>query len=187
MSPSKLFEPEPGDLAPCLPSCAVGKWHESWKLPMPAEHDAEGPALPGRCPTVIDAHVHLFPARMFGAIWQWFDAYGWPIRYKLQTPEVIAFLLARGVERIIALHYAHKPGIARAAERVHGRRVRARAARDGPRDRDAGRAGRAEILAEAFAAGLAGVKLHCHVQCVAPDDARCARSTRRARARASRS
>jgi predicted TIM-barrel fold metal-dependent hydrolase len=32
-----------------------------------------------------------------------------------------------------------------------------------------GEEGAAEILAEAFAMGLAGVKLHCHVQCFAPD------------------
>jgi uncharacterized protein len=26
---------------------------------------------------MIDAHVHLFPDRLYQAVWRWFDAAGW--------------------------------------------------------------------------------------------------------------
>ena len=75
------------------------------------ESAADSRALPAGLPSVIDAHVHLFPDRLFDAVWRWFDTHGWLIRYKLYSREVIDTLLARGVERIVALHYAHKPGV----------------------------------------------------------------------------
>ena len=59
------------------------------------------------------AHVHLFPDNLFASIWQWFEKFGWPIRYRLGSPQVIEFLLSRGVSRIVGLHYAHRPGVAR--------------------------------------------------------------------------
>ena len=67
-----------------------------WSLPRPAIHDEEGERVDPTLPFVVDAHVHLFPDRMFDAIWRWFDAHGWPIRYKLHTPQVIEFALSRG-------------------------------------------------------------------------------------------
>ena len=66
-----------------------------------------------RLPFTVDAHVHLFPDHLFSAVWQWFEQFGWPIRYRLTSPEIIDFLLARGIDHIVALHYAHKPGVAR--------------------------------------------------------------------------
>src|SRR5262245_985365 len=86
-------------------------------MQVPALDDREGERLPDGLPPVIDAHVHLFPDRVFDAVWRWFDQYAWPIRYKLHTPEVVRFLLSRGVERIVALHYAHKSGMVRALNR----------------------------------------------------------------------
>jgi len=75
--------------------------------------DLEGKRLPECFPTVTDAHVHLFPDRVFKAIWRWFDQFAWPIRYKLTSPQIIEFLISRGLNRILGLHYAHKPGMAR--------------------------------------------------------------------------
>lgn len=138
-------------------------------LPMPALGDEEGVRLPAHLPPVIDAHVHIFPDAHFQAIWRWFSAYGWPIRYKLRTPKALEFLFSRGVERVVALHYAHKPGIARSLNAYVGE-----VARGDPRVIPLatvfpGEDGAAAILEEAFAAGMRGVKLHCHVQCVSPD------------------
>ena len=56
-----------------------------------------------RYPRVIDAHVHLFPDRMFDAIWRWFEQHAWPMRYQLYAQEVARFLLSRGVSRLVAL------------------------------------------------------------------------------------
>ncbi|MCY1031152.1 amidohydrolase family protein [Corallococcus sp. BB11-1] len=154
--------------APCLASAP--SWRElGIRLPMPALADEEGPRVAPGLPPVVDAHVHLFPDRVFEAVWRWFDQHGWPIRYKLHTPGVLSFLLSRGVERVVALHYAHKPGMARALNAYV-----AQVAKDEPRVIGLatvfpGEPGAADILAEAFALGLKGVKLHCHVQCFAPD------------------
>jgi uncharacterized protein len=139
------------------------------ELPLAAPGDEEGPRLPAGLPPVVDAHVHLFPDALFAAIWRWFDKHAWPVRYKLHTPEVIAFLLSRGVERVVALHYAHKPGIARGLNAYIADVCRREPRVIGLATVMPGEEGAVEILEEAFAAGLAGVKLHCHVQCFGPD------------------
>ena len=140
------------------------------ETPLPALDDAEGLRVPTELPGVVDAHVHLFPDGLFTALWRWFDEFGWPIRYRLKAQQVIDFQLSRGVEHIIGLHYAHKPGIARDLNRFAATLRHPRVhpvATVHPLDPDA-----AEVLEEAFDLGLRGVKLHCHVQEFAPDDPR---------------
>ena len=122
---------------------------------------------------VWDAHVHVFPPRVFEAIWTWFDTHAWPIRYRLHADEVAEWLVARGVERAWALHYSHRPGLARVLNTF----VRELADRHAvlvpfgtvlPGEPDAVR-----IVDEALVdLRLAGLKLHCHVQKMAPDDPR---------------
>lgn len=139
-------------------------------MPAPAADDEEGIRLDPGLPPVIDAHVHLFPDRLFEAIWRWFEEYGWPIRYDLYTPDVLGFLLARGVSRVVALCYAHKPGIARGLNQWMAEICAAHPQVTGlgtvfPGENDA-----VGIVEEAIAAGLEGIKLHCHVQRMGPDD-----------------
>jgi predicted TIM-barrel fold metal-dependent hydrolase len=131
-----------------------------------ALNDPEGPRVPAGLPPVVDAHVHIFPHAVWAAVWQWFDTHAWPIRYRLGTTELLEFLLARGVAHVIALLYAHKPGISRDLNRyaalrcgVFGDRVTALATVF-PGEPEA-----PAILREAFGLGLKGVKLHAHVQC----------------------
>lgn len=140
-------------------------------LPLPAANDVEGERLPAALPEVIDAHVHLFPDRVFDAIHRWFEDYGWPIRYPFHTPEVLSFLFSRGVSRVIALAYAHKPGMARALNAYMTEVCRHEPRVTGLATVLPGEPGARGILEEAFARGLSGVKLHCHVQCFSPDDA----------------
>ncbi|MBL8612450.1 MAG: amidohydrolase [Myxococcales bacterium] len=155
----------------CMPATApTGLFRGAMTLPLPALNDEEGPRVDPSLPPVVDAHVHLFPDRVFDAVWRWFDQHGWPIRYKLHTPEVVRFLLSRGVSRIVALHYAHKPGIAREMNAYMAGVVAGEPRVTGLATVMPGEPGARAILDEAFAAGLAGVKLHCHVQCFAPDD-----------------
>jgi predicted TIM-barrel fold metal-dependent hydrolase len=139
-------------------------------LPLPAIDDEEGARVPDALPPIIDAHVHLFPDKLFEAIWRWFDAHAWPIRHKLHAKATIAFLRARGIDRFVALHYAHKPGIARSMNRAMAELVREEPGILGSATVFPGEEGAAEILKEAFALGLRAVKMHCHVQCVSPDD-----------------
>ncbi|MDB4997102.1 MAG: amidohydrolase [Myxococcaceae bacterium] len=139
------------------------------RMPAPALDDAEGDRVDASLPPVVDAHVHLFPDPVFAAIWRWFDEHGWPIRHKLKTPEVISFLLDRGVSHIVALHYAHKPGMARGLNAYLAEVCKNEPRVTGMATVLPGEPGARAILEEAFALGLEGVKLHCHVQCFSPD------------------
>lgn len=139
------------------------------KTPLPKLDDAEGIKVPQNLPVVVDSHVHLFPDELFASVWQWFDKYGWPIRYKISASEVIEFLLSKGIAHIVALHYAHKPGVARAlnahmSELCNRYSQITAMATVFPGEEDA-----AALLEEAFAQGLSGVKLHAHVQCFEMD------------------
>lgn len=133
--------------------------------PLAALDDREGKHVPRMLPPVVDAHVHLFPDRLFESIWQWFEKYGWPIRYRLKSPEVIEFLLSRGVSRIVGLHYAHRPGVARELNAYMVKLCRSFPQLSAMATVFPGEDRAREILAEAFDKGLSGVKLHGHVQC----------------------
>ncbi len=133
--------------------------------PLPAIDEPEGDYVPLRQTFIVDAHVHLFPNNLFTPIRQWFEIHGWPIRYQLSSEDIIQFLNSHGIDHIVALHYAHKPGIARKLNsymaeisRTHPQVTAMATVYPGEEDAVA-------ILEQAFQDGLAGVKLHNHVQC----------------------
>lgn len=133
---------------------------------MPYHADQEGDRVPAELPPVVDAHVHLFPQNIFTAVWRWFDAHAWRIRYRLSSTQLIDFLLSRGVRHVVGLQYAHKPGIARQLNHYMLEKVQQYGgALTGLATVFPGEEGGAAILQEAFDAGLKGVKLHVHVQC----------------------
>ena len=135
-------------------------------LPFPAVGDKEGDKVPSGLPGIVDTHVHVFPAPVFSALWEWFEKNAWPIRYKGTSSELLEYLLKRGIDHVVALQYAHKSGIARDLNqymidlclKFSGRIT-------GLATVFPGEADTARILEDAFAAGLKGVKLHAHVQC----------------------
>ena len=157
------------EVGPACCLAASGMQREGITLPMPAPNDAEGPCLPDLLPPVVDAHVHLFPDAVFDALWKWFDTHAWPVRYKLRTPQVIRFLLDRGLSHVVALHYSHRAGMARVLNAYIAEVCRTEPRVIGLATVFPGEPGAVQILEDAFAAGLKGVKLHCHVQCFAPD------------------
>jgi predicted TIM-barrel fold metal-dependent hydrolase len=132
--------------------------------PLPLVNDLEGRRVPESLPTIVDAHVHLFPDQIFQAIVTWFAQYAWPIRYQMTAAGIVEFLLSRGVCHIVGLHYAHKPGIARWLNRhmadLCGRFPKV----TGTATIFPGESEQVGILEEAFQMGLKGVKLHAHVQ-----------------------
>lgn len=134
--------------------------------------DPEGAALDPGLPPVVDAHVHLFPDGVSRALWKWFDAHAWPIRYALYAEQVVHFLVARGVRRIVGLHYAHRPGMARGLNRFVADLARRHPVVLPLGTVLPGEPEAADVVREAFALGLGGLKLHAHVQCVAIDDPR---------------
>jgi predicted TIM-barrel fold metal-dependent hydrolase len=133
--------------------------------PLPAIDEPGGQRVPAGMPLIVDAHVHLFPDDLFAAIWQWFDRYGWPIRYRMSSERIIEFLKSRGVGHIVALQYAHKPGLARGLNRYMAELCRHHGSVTGMATVYPGEPEAMAILEEAFEAGLSGVKLHNHVQC----------------------
>jgi predicted TIM-barrel fold metal-dependent hydrolase len=135
------------------------------QTPLPALDDREQDHVPQTLPAVIDAHVHLFPENLFASIWQWFEKFGWPIRYRLKATEVIEFLLSRGVSHIVGLHYAHRPGVASELNAYMAQLCRNFPQLTGMATVYPGEDRAGHILTEAFDKGLSGVKLHCHVQC----------------------
>ncbi len=133
---------------------------------LPGIDDEEGERVPQGLPPVIDAHVHIFPENIFSAIWAWFNENAWPIRYRLSSADLLAYLLSRGESHVIALQYAHKPGISRMLNQHM-----VESCRDFPGKVSGmaavfpGEENAEGILKEAFGQGLMGVKLHAHVQC----------------------
>lgn len=136
------------------------------KLPLAAINDTEDDFIPEGLPAVTDAHVHVFPDAVFNAVRDWFEKHAWPVRYRMPAHGVLDYLLSRGISHVVALQYAHKPGIAADLNRFMATLV------DAFPDRVTGMATvfpgepcAGEILSEAFNMGLGGVKLHAHVQC----------------------
>ena len=133
---------------------------------MPFSHDREGRLVPSALPPVIDAHVHIFPEKIFTSIRKWFDDHAWQIRYRMNTSRIIEFLLSHGIKHVVALQYAHKPEIARQLNRYMADQCSAFEGRvTGMATVCPGEDGAVKILQEAFDAGLGGLKLHVHVQC----------------------
>lgn len=124
-------------------------------------------------PIRVDAHVHLFPDRLFQAIRGWFERVGWEIPYPYKTDEVLAALKAFGVEELWALTYAHRAGIAEGVNAWLGEVARREPFVRGffsvhPEDDDPEGIARRALDEH----GLEGLKLHCEVQQVAVDDPR---------------
>jgi predicted TIM-barrel fold metal-dependent hydrolase len=122
---------------------------------------------------LIDAHVHLLPDRLIEAIRRWFDEHAWDIQYRLGVEQCIATLKAGGVERMVALPYAHKPGMAQALNAFTLELARRHPEVVPCCTVFPGEEGAERILEEALGSGdFHGVKMHSHVQRVAPDDPR---------------
>ncbi|MBI5537957.1 MAG: amidohydrolase family protein [Deltaproteobacteria bacterium] len=122
---------------------------------------------------MIDAHVHLFPDRLYEAVWSWFDDHAWVIHEKLHADQAIDRLEKAGTDRAVALVYAHKPKMSVELNRWIGALASRRpmvvpSATVHPLDRDV--AGILRQAREEFGARV--VKEHCHVLNMAPDDPR---------------
>lgn len=125
-------------------------------------------------PRVFDVHVHLFPRMMARFIWKWFEDNAWPVRHKPLPEQTFDLLAGHGIDRMVGLCYAHEAGIAemlndfmaQLAARHPDRLV-------GFGTIFPGEDGAAAELRRALVdLGLAGIKIHCHVQKIAPDDDR---------------
>jgi predicted TIM-barrel fold metal-dependent hydrolase len=120
---------------------------------------------------VIDAHVHVFPKKLFEAIKGWFEANAWKFNQQGTAEEFIQTQFDRGAAGLVLMSYAHRPGMSRGLNEFMAGLVNRFPHTVGlaaihPQD-EAPR----EILKNAFEeCGLCGVKMHCHVKGTAPDD-----------------
>jgi predicted TIM-barrel fold metal-dependent hydrolase len=141
--------------------------------PADAARFLTAPEPPDPPHALVDSHVHIFPPRVFAAVWRWFEQHAWPIRYRLEAEAVCAFLERRGVQRFWGLHYSHVPEMARSLN-VFAAELAAKCPALVPFGTVLpGEHEAAAIVAEALDDfDLAGIKIHCHVQQCAPDDVR---------------
>ena len=65
---------------------------------------------------IIDLHVHIFPERMFQAVWKYFESRGWDVHHE-QVGHIQSTLSFYGVSRAVGLSYPHKVGIAESLNR----------------------------------------------------------------------
>ena len=141
------------------------------KAEMSYSREEGGKSLPDGIPALIDAHVHVFPTGIFNAVRKWFDTHAWSVRYRMDTKGIFEFLLSRGVQHIVALQYAHKPGMAKLLNEYMAEKCQQFPGRiTGLATVFPGEDRAREILQQAFDSGLGGVKLHAHVQCFDMND-----------------
>jgi len=119
---------------------------------------------------VIDCHVHVFPDGVSEAVRKWFSKNAWEFHERGSTEELLLRLFEKGLTGAILIPYAHKPGISEnlnefVAQMTRGfpRALGFAAVHQEDKDIEG-------ILTKAFGIlGLKGIKIHCHVQRVAPD------------------
>jgi hypothetical protein len=121
---------------------------------------------------IIDFHTHLFPDRMFDAIWGFFSrGYGWDVIHKLYHRQCIEHLRVRGVHKIVFSNYAHREGI---AERLNDWNLQVLDGNPELYCFAAYHPGDANALAYAEKVlnhpQVLGIKLHFLVQCFYPHD-----------------
>ncbi|WP_342321880.1 amidohydrolase family protein [Burkholderia pseudomallei] len=121
---------------------------------------------------IFDARVHVLPDVVAKLVWKNYARDAWKIRYELLAEQSIAFLKAHGVARAAGICYAGQPGIApflndfvaQLASRHPAFLVPFGTVH--PHDRDAAR----ETARALDELGFAGLKIHCHLLKIAPDD-----------------
>ena len=120
---------------------------------------------------VVDSHVHIFPPEIFAAVKNWFETFAWGFHGKGTLDELIQYQFECGASGLVFMSYSHKPGVAGKLNEFTARMVKRYPHTVGlaavhPHDPDY-----RDILDRAFnELGLCGLKLHCHVMKIAPDD-----------------
>lgn len=120
---------------------------------------------------VIDAHMHVFPPKLFQALKSWFDTYAYGFIKENTAEGFIQTQFDKGAAGLVLMPYAHRPGMANWLNDFTAGLIRrfphtAGMAAIHPHDENP-----KEILKRAFGeCGLSGIKMHCHVKRIAPDD-----------------
>ncbi|MFH1138528.1 MAG: amidohydrolase family protein [Pseudomonadota bacterium] len=130
----------------------------------------ETPSTSAHIP-VIDSHVHAFPQPVFDAVKRWFGQHAWPFHDEGSIMDLIQAPIDNGLAGMVLMNYSHRPGISDFLNEFTGKLLKAIPRTVGlaavhPRDENP-----REIIVRAFRDhGLCGVKMHCHVLKIPPDD-----------------
>lgn len=121
---------------------------------------------------IFDVRVHLLPPTVSRLIWKSYQREAWSIRYQLLADDAIAFLKNAGVERIAGICYTSMPGMApflndfMAELWLRNPHMLVPFGTVFPGEPDSGR----EVARVLGDLGFAGMKIHCHLLKMAPDD-----------------
>lgn len=69
------------------------------------------PDMKNQSNPIADLHVHLFPERMFEAVWRFFESWDWAV-HRQYTEQIEQTLRDHGVTLAAGLSYPHKKGVA---------------------------------------------------------------------------
>ena len=131
-----------------------------------SEADSAGPDCP-----VIDAHVHVLPAKLLEAIRHWFaENTTWTI--PALSPETVVAQMTERTDRFVFFPYAHRPGVSTALNEFAAEWQSNADAAIGLGTVHAGDADPERVVIDLFERGLHGVKIHCPVQGFSADDPR---------------
>jgi len=136
-------------------------------------HHTDGADDQGAFAPAIDAHTHLFPERLTGAIRRVLTREtGWEFSHPVTRDGVESILTDAGVTSYVALPYVHEAGMAAdlnewLCEQAGDSPRLIPFATVHPEDDDVG-----GIVRTAFEAGARGLKFHCPVQECTPGDSR---------------
>jgi predicted TIM-barrel fold metal-dependent hydrolase len=121
---------------------------------------------------IIDAHTHLLPRRLADAIRSWFDEHAWSIQYREEVQAALSRLMAGGIDRVVTLPYAHRPGMSESLNAFTLELAREYSEVVPCCTVFPGEEGADRIVEAALEGPFAGIKIHCHVMRIPPDDAR---------------
>ncbi|MEW6265735.1 MAG: amidohydrolase family protein [Thermodesulfobacteriota bacterium] len=120
---------------------------------------------------VIDAHVHVFPPKLFRAVKRWFETHAWRFHSDGTAEDFLEAQFEAGAAGLVLLSYAHRPELSPSLNEFTAGLVKKFPNTVGLAAVHPGDPNPREVLYRAFeVGGLAGAKIHCHVLGVAPDD-----------------
>ena len=122
---------------------------------------------------IVDIHAHFFPDKIQTAIYDWFDNFGWKMYKRYSFEESVKHLKIRGIDKRVIAVYAHKRGVSAYFNNWLGNISKeynniVPFGTVHPEDSNI-----KEISEDIFNKHkLSGVKIHCHVEKVKPEDER---------------
>lgn len=123
---------------------------------------------------LVDGHIHIFPEKMMQAVFNFFEkTYSWKLPFTTNPDALLDVLVDQGVEKAFTLAYTHKPGLSRElnhwlAEYCFCKACLYPFGAIHPQDPDF-----EKVITECLDQyKFPGMKLHCLVQRIRPDDSK---------------